>query len=316
MKPNSTDINLEIRRLLTRWYAGETTPGEEQLLVRMLRSAESLPPNLETDKRMLLSLHELGNAETEIPEEYAERISDALEREISSSYSLSDSRKSSAGKWYRSIGVAAAVLLCIGGVYVGLNYNDSTPNLAKLSDKEPSPLPGQDITQPLPGESTATAIKPIEDQLGHIQKETMALADKSHLKTERARGTNRNGEVKGPDDNSEVSESRYPSINPESPYYGIDDLTPEEAEVLANGNYRIITDASDTNEIVNFVFSELEARVNFSIANLEETDSSFENKMTQLYRYVDMGEDENNSSPADDSESSVEKATESVERNS
>ncbi|MDE6297524.1 MAG: hypothetical protein K2L89_06710, partial [Muribaculaceae bacterium] len=81
MKDN-TDYN-DIRRLIARWYEADTGRDEEEALVSFLSSADSLPPDIEKDKELILGLYIPEPEYQDMPEEYSIRISEALETEIS-----------------------------------------------------------------------------------------------------------------------------------------------------------------------------------------------------------------------------------------
>ncbi len=72
----------EIRALLQRWYAGETSAGEEEHVGHLLCSRNDLPEDLEAEKRLFSTFRDDGEV-PEIPAEYSQRINEALEREIS-----------------------------------------------------------------------------------------------------------------------------------------------------------------------------------------------------------------------------------------
>ncbi len=113
-----TQINPKIRTLLDRWYAGETSVAEERELRRLMADAVDLPPELEADRKLLLALGELDEAQEELPAEVAARISAALDAEIGRSekrrQSFAGSRLRQTRLWWG----AAAVAACLSGFFI------------------------------------------------------------------------------------------------------------------------------------------------------------------------------------------------------
>lgn len=68
----------EIRKTLCRWYDGETTSFEQRRLVDFFSEERELPPDLNRERELFRSLS-VDDVETEIPEEFAARISAAID---------------------------------------------------------------------------------------------------------------------------------------------------------------------------------------------------------------------------------------------
>ncbi|MDE7403235.1 MAG: hypothetical protein K2M87_07480 [Muribaculaceae bacterium] len=125
-----TERENEIRRLLEKWYSATLSADEETRLRQLLQMEGELPADLAADRNLLSALDEAIQEETEIPEEYAKRINDALEREIGVT------RMRTKWKRRRIWGVAAAMLALV----VVFSYRVSQPQapqdkLAKTDDK-------------------------------------------------------------------------------------------------------------------------------------------------------------------------------------
>lgn len=103
-----------IRKLLDRFYIGETTPEEERTLESLLQTEEELPADLMAERRLFASLS------PEIPEETASRIEDALEAEMARERRAFASRR----KRWLFAGVAAACLVLVA---LGINLIPTVP---------------------------------------------------------------------------------------------------------------------------------------------------------------------------------------------
>lgn len=73
----------EIRLLLGKFYEGETSFGEEQLLVDFFATCSDIPDDLKADKAVFAELSEIDMGDNvAIPEGFAEELCDAIEKEI------------------------------------------------------------------------------------------------------------------------------------------------------------------------------------------------------------------------------------------
>ena len=127
MKEN--DIYKDIRRLLGRWYSGETSPVEEERLADLLSGVRDLPADLEADRYLFgLLVAEKGSA-PEIPAETAARIALALDREIAAtSDSGSRKRRHFIGRNFRL--AATGIAACLAIVFATHRFADSNPGEA------------------------------------------------------------------------------------------------------------------------------------------------------------------------------------------
>lgn len=110
----------DIRILLHKFYAGETSSEEEAELADFFSASDDLPEDMLADKRLFATLAEMSNAE-DVPEWLEERISSAIDRECS------QSRHLRVKKFKRLLTGAAAVLIVAFGVTLLLR--NETPKL-------------------------------------------------------------------------------------------------------------------------------------------------------------------------------------------
>lgn len=64
----------EIKRMLDRYYEGESTPSETALLKEFFQTAEEIPADMSVDAAVFRALAEADKAEVEVPADLKERI--------------------------------------------------------------------------------------------------------------------------------------------------------------------------------------------------------------------------------------------------
>lgn len=283
MKKTVSYISIaEMRDLLDRWYSGTATPAEEHLLSEAFRSERPLPEDMNLDRALFMELSEAREAESEFPVEYAERISSALEHEMAASRRMSG-LSFLRGTRFRRIAVVAAVAVCfsfIGGVQFWRHSRSSESQTTLVT-------PGDNQ-----GSLARSTVSPsVEDTLKVIPGLESALAEdinrQGRVKPKKGRGIirqKRNDEPANPNlvaaavieraETGEAGEYAY--------------LSPEEEAMLANSNYRIVTDSREAKAILNSIFIQLESRVDLEANNISTLNEEYEAEINKLNTIVNV----------------------------
>lgn len=115
----------DIKRLLERYYNGETGEAEEKTL-RTFFAADTVPQELEADQELFRQLDALSReTPPALPEELEERLSAQIDRWERQEKSAARLRRLNPFARYAATGIAAAVLLAAG---IGIFHStDSGP---------------------------------------------------------------------------------------------------------------------------------------------------------------------------------------------
>ncbi len=119
----------DIKRLLSRWYEGETTDAEEQLLYDFFASSD-VPSEMEIEKELFLRLKELGES-AELPAGFDEKLSAEIDKwtEVKQQASLRP-RRFTVKRWGWISGIAASLLLCI---WLGMRWEEQKRETAVIA---------------------------------------------------------------------------------------------------------------------------------------------------------------------------------------
>lgn len=146
-----------IRKLLQRFYNGETTPSEEQELADFFRDNDDIPEEFIPDQAVFQAMAS-GMAETAIPDGLADSIMDAIDRtEDDGRRSVGTSQdRAKRGRFRRSIipaiSTAAAIAFLILLTPVATRMGDT------LGKESPAPIASVSIGTTLNEETAKTKI--------------------------------------------------------------------------------------------------------------------------------------------------------------
>lgn len=228
---------LEIRGLLDRWYAGETTPDDERRLAGLLASAGTdLPADLAADSALFAELTQLKTEETPVPGELDRRIDSAIEREMSGAAGFGKAvrRRIAAG-----IAGAAAVCAVVAGVFLHIPQTDAPERIASsISPK---------IERILNDTAAAVGAMAVAPQ-AEIKPETLASVENIRKYKVSKR---RKAVVK-----KSMADEEYDEAVAEDDF-----LDPEERERLLAANFRIVESEAEADMIISSVFDRMESRV-------------------------------------------------------
>ena len=260
----------ELRSLLGKWYEGTTSPQEEADISAMLTDADSLPPDLEADRDLFMTMTDALEDLPEIPEPYSLRINSALEREISATNAEqpvvgveSDDLKKREG---RRIGgflrsrlfrwTAAGVAVCLAGIFI-------TNRLMEIPDIDmPVQKSGVAMNIAVPAQQADTLIHSIS-----LVKDNKVNVDGNRERMKRGEG--RTTIIKKATRKSESHEENY-----EDPY-----LTREEEEMLIAHNYRVIRDEGEAARKLNHIFGGLESNIMDEMYNLRRIELEYQSEV-------------------------------------
>lgn len=229
---------LEIRGLLDRWYAGETTPDDERRLAGLLASAGSdLPADLAAESALFAEMTQLKSEETSVPEDFDRRIDSALEREMSGAAGFETALRRH--RLVAGIAGAAAVCAVVAGVFLHMPRAGAPEGIA--SSVSPK------IERILNDTAAAVEAMAVTPQ-AEIKPETLASVDnvRKHKSVK-----SRKAVVKKSTDEEEYDETVAED----------DFLDPEERERLLAANYRIVENEAEADMIISSVFDRMESRV-------------------------------------------------------
>lgn len=137
----------KIKTLLERYYAGDISPDDYETLLSEMKAAKDLPPELENECRLLLSV---DSYEPTMPEGFEKMLSDAIDNRY---------RKSNnALRILFSTAAAAVVLICLT---IGIT------NYGNKGLSGPEHIAGSGIAQ---GVVPPAALQPVESADGNEMK--------------------------------------------------------------------------------------------------------------------------------------------------
>lgn len=235
---DKTYTYLEIRGLLDRWYAGETTPDDERRLAGLLAAAGTeLPADLAADSALFAELTRLKAEETPVPDDLDRRIDSALEREMTGAAGF--------GKAVRRrrivAGIAGAAVVCavVAGVFLHVPHTGAPERFA--SSVSPK------VERILNDTAAAVAAMAVAPQT-EIKPETLASVEniRKYKVSKRRKAAVKKSTVDGEYDETDAEDGF---------------LDPEERERLLAANFRIVESEAEADMIISSVFDRMESRV-------------------------------------------------------
>lgn len=227
----------DIRELLDRWYAGETSPDEQRRLMNFFSEERSLPDDLEEERALFEALGATG--EVKMPDKYSDRIDAAMRREMS--------RKSLRMRMAYMVTSAAACVALLWGGYSNLLREDAKP--VQLADNKTEI---RQTAAPVVTDDTVTVV-----HLAPVQSTMIAKA-----KPVKSR------KVVKPEIPAEVTETTELA---DYEYNGYDDyeLPAEERERLIAANYRIVESDEEARAIATTVFMRMDNQMTAVHADID-----------------------------------------------
>ena len=260
----------DIKRLLDRFYSGRTDRADELRLIRFFTEAGELPPELEADKALFVSMTDINDMAVDIPEEYSDRTGLALEAEMKA-----ERDRTSRMRWRKKAYAwsAAACLALAVTVAAGILINNGTvrkDNIANVTKKETlRPTVSDSILKP--NESVIPQVTPVGES---VSGQTLTA------KAETVRTQSPAGRHKG----VMVSAGMRPVADtPEEDDYEdqIDRYREEEQKMLAE-NYYVVNDEREADAIVNSIFSRLEGNMALESNRISEIGGDYEMEVDKL----------------------------------
>ncbi len=269
-----------IRALLSRWYSGDTSPDEERRLAEMLANAKNLPSDLEADKELFAELYSGESDAEEMPEFYSTRINEALENEMAA-----DRRKAVAGtismrKWI--LRVVSGVAVCLACAFFTMKIIespklevDSAVGIAKNDEIEKKVKISDDTLQ-----NHYLALQTSRQEIALVEQSVPSLRISG--KNEAAKeGKRINKEIIK---ESSSSDSRETEFFEESSY-----LSSSDEAQLAKGNYRVVRDQNEADEIINSIFNRLESNVAMESSKISKIELEYDSEISRLSGIENVG---------------------------
>ncbi|MDE6537591.1 MAG: hypothetical protein K2M13_06105 [Muribaculaceae bacterium] len=260
----------ELRSLLGKWYEGAASPQEEADISAMLTDADSLPPDLEADRDLFMTMTDALEDLPEIPEQYSLRINAALEKEIVADKkeianvgAKSEDAKRRAGnriggflrsglfRW-----TATGVAVCLAGIFI-TNRMMEIPAIDMPVQKS-----GVAMNIAVPAQQADTLIHSIS-----LVKDNKVNVDGNRECLKRGEG--RKTIIK-----KATRKSEYHEENHEDPY-----LTREEEEMLIAHNYTVIRDEGEAARKLNHIFGGLESNIMDEMSNLRRIETEYQSEV-------------------------------------
>lgn len=248
---DNNDIK-EIRDLLERWYAGETSAAEEARLGDLLVSGTDLPEDLKAEVRLFAEFSLDEDELAEIPDVYEKRITAALEREMAAG--TGKRILPAAHGWRRLRWAAVAAVACLAGLVFVFRENGSSVN------------------------SVGDVLTAREEQIRQTVRDTLLNVGTPQFA--KAAVPVAGSRASGPDIKTRpkdvIPDSRK-NRGKETSVYMI-----EAGENLYMPEYyRVIADAEDADSIVNSVFSQFESRLAMESSKLSNLELDYELEMVK-----------------------------------
>lgn len=245
----------EIRILLERWYAGDTSPDDESQLMAFFRDAGELPPDLETDRQLFSALDSAAMENVELPADVSERIDAAVVREMNAGSRKSLRRPKT---WlYISVSIAAMFLVLFVAYRFMATGNEQTPTPNLTENYNDSHIPADRDTLNL-----------------NICKSGIARAD-VHEKVPR--------KIPGHKASCKNSVSQLLKVQEQNSQYdsipnSIDEswISAEERARLEASNYRIVENENEADAIYCSVMMRMDGRIQAEHVAIEMIDADID----------------------------------------
>lgn len=235
--------NNEIKILLNRWYAALCTSEEEDRLETLLRDhIQELPPELKEEAKTFLLLRENRNVQFDVPNEISSRINCVMEGEMSRYRYAYPFRK-----FVMSAVAIVASLIIIGTITFRL----------MRQNKEKIP----DIVQTILLADTVMAKAPIKsEQIAESSNRINVSSNEGKKLTKKTVA---------------CMKSCVDSTTSE-------EVQPDDSYSIPQGNYRIITDPDEADELLSVIFSRLNNRIALETARLEMLELDYNAEMAGI----------------------------------
>lgn len=252
----------EIRKTLCRWYDGETTSFEQRRLVDFFSEERELPPDLKRERELFRSLS-VDDVETEIPEEFAARINDAIEDEM-----VGERRTvPPALKLRRRIAAACGIAACL--LVAAMSYF-----VASYQVRRQIPQPRMTLNEPELMESSSTDAVP-----GIVPENLCAASVESPLAVNKTPRRHASSKVK---DKTQTVDPNMENNGDTEPYAQDTYLSEDEEELLISHNYIVVRDEREANAILNTVFEQFETCMEEQSLQIQDISQEYEMRVRQV----------------------------------
>lgn len=262
----------KIRELISRWYSGESTPAEEHELQDLLSSNIPLPPDLAAERTFFAALSESAMNLPELPSEYAERISDVLEKEIAGSKvevrNPSAFRSARKRRW---MWAAAGVAVCLMGSFITFRMLDDSEldgrKNMNVAVKIPAPNAADDTIQM---HGLTFAPEPASDNIAAANGVNKKNIIRKRSQRDKKKVASRREETsfEGWEDYGNDSEMQYSSS--------------EEEALLASGNYRVVRSDEEAQAIINSIFGRMDSQLAMESGRLSLIESDYSSEIEEI----------------------------------
>lgn len=246
----------EIRRLLDRYYEGQTSVDEERRLYSLLTADDDLPEDLKADREVIKALSEYP--EVDIPEETEMKLIGRLEQEMA--------RERLRAVWRKRIITSVVVAASLIAAWIGIRmlipsaHNDSIePLLTDIGKKET-----------LISDTSITINHLAVASEGNINNQSFSKSLESREQAIRVNKKN-NGTTVG------TKHSVNEKSNEELIY-----LSYEEEKELEAANYHVVNDEREAYAIMNAVFLRMDGNIQESDYRIEDISEKYERVATKL----------------------------------
>lgn len=255
---NDKDKIQDIRKLVSAWYAAELNPDDERRLYQLLDSTTNLPPDIESDKKLICALRQAADEEFEMPLGCAERINSALEQEMACARleAASRSARFRLRRWM-GWGAAAVVVVAFGASFLMRHDNDGKQMIAELTTPDTTSFSSEKIESAISSNQDSILLAPPQQHAGNLAENKKTRAKNKYEK--------------------ESISAQNITVTPDT--YEFE----EEEEKLLAANYHVITDEKEADAMLASVFSRLESQMTAESVKLEEINGEYQNEMTKIY---------------------------------
>jgi hypothetical protein len=169
----------EIRSLLESWYAGTATPADTHRLEALFAEATELPEDLAEERDLFRAIAEAEAAPVVMPEEYAARLDNALEQEMSRTRTLSRRRV-----WRIAIASLSSAAACLLIVFAAWHISFDTETetgpqkIAVSAPVKPTPVEAEETPTVAEREPAA---EPVATERREVAKVTPKVAATQQL---------------------------------------------------------------------------------------------------------------------------------------
>lgn len=252
----------EIRKTLCRWYDGETTSFEQRRLVDFFSEERELPPDLNRERELFRSLS-VDDVETEIPEEFAARISAAIDTEMARERKTVPPALKLRRRIVAACGIAACLIVAVMSYFI-----------ASYQVGRQIPHPRMTLNEPELMESSSTDAVP-----GIIHENLCAASVESQLAVNKTPRRHASSKVK---DKMQTVDPNMDNNGNTEPYAQDTYLSEDEEELLISHNYIVVRDEREANAILNTVFEQFETCMEEQSLQIQDISQEYETRVRQV----------------------------------